>query len=85
VGCVDVDGDGRTELVGLNVTASDDTTVRWSRTVIERDGVQAANGAQDTGTFRRPADDAAIELLFGVSCGEQTLTADGLLQPQPPA
>jgi len=82
VGCADVDGDGRRDLVGLNITASDDTTVDWSRTIIERDGLQASNGATDSGTYTRPADDARIELLNGVSCGELTMDADGIRQPE---
>ena len=82
VGCADADGDGHRDLVGLNITGNDDTTVDWSRTIIERDGLHASNGATDTGTYQRPADDPQIELLSTVSCGDLTIDADGLRQPQ---
>jgi hypothetical protein len=80
VGCRDT-GDGR-QLVGLNITDDDGTVVDWSRTVIERDGLQASNGPTDEGRFRRPADDDAIELLHTVSCGDMTIDEDGIQQPQ---
>ena len=80
IGCRDADG-GR-QLVGLNVTEDDGTTVTWTRTVIERDGVAASNGATDEGTFTHGEDDAAIELLHTVSCGGLTIDADGIRQPQ---
>jgi hypothetical protein len=81
VGCVDADGDGGPDLVGLNITQNDGTTVDWARTIIERDGLQASNGATDTGQYHQPQDAAAIELLNGVSCGEATI-ADGIMQPE---
>jgi hypothetical protein len=80
VGCRDADG-GR-ELVGLNVVDDDGTVVDWTRTVIERDELIASNGATDEGRFERPADDGAIELLHTVSCGDVTMTSDGIQQPQ---
>ncbi|HEY8526474.1 MAG TPA: hypothetical protein VIL48_15985 [Acidimicrobiales bacterium] len=79
IGCRESDG-GR-QLVGLNVVDDDGTTVEWTRTVIERDGLQARNGPTDEGRFERPADDAAIELLHTVSCGDVTITDDGIQQP----
>lgn len=79
IGCRDTD-DGR-QLVGLNVVDDDGTVVDWTRTVIERDGLTASNGATDEGTFERPDDDAAIELLHTVSCGDMTMTDDGIQQP----
>jgi hypothetical protein len=77
VGCVDVDGDGRRDLVGLEVEGSEGDSVGWSRTVVELDGATARNGKTDTGTYERPADDARIDLLSQVTCGKLTL-ADGL-------
>jgi hypothetical protein len=80
VGCVEAGGGRR--LVGLNVTSDDGTTVAWSRTVIELDGLSASNGATDRGTFTHGPDGAAIELLHGVSCGDLTMAADGIQQPE---
>jgi hypothetical protein len=79
IGCRDTD-EGR-QLVGLNVLDDDGTTVSWSRTVIERDGLEAANGATDEGTFTHGDDDAAIDLLHDISCGDLTIDADGIRQP----
>jgi hypothetical protein len=76
VGCVEVDG--ARELVGLDIVADDQTTVEWSRTAVQLDGLEARNGETTTGTFTRPADDAAIELLTSVTCGEVTMADDGL-------
>lgn len=81
VGCRDAD-DGR-RLVGLNVTRDEGDRVDWSRTEIELDGLQASHGPTDTGTFRRPGDDGAIDLLHTVSCGDLTIAADGIRQPEP--
>jgi hypothetical protein len=83
VGCADVDGDGRMELVGLLAGEPDGDTVPWTRTVIELDGLSARNGPSDSGSFTEPDDDAAIALLHTVSCGARTITADGLHEPQP--
>ncbi len=69
-GCIDADGDGRRDLVGLNVIRSDDTVVEWSRTIIDRDGLLATNGATDTGRFDLPADQARVGLLFDFTCGD---------------
>ena len=82
LGCIDADGDGTRDLVGLNITSSDDTTVEWSRTIIEREGLVASNSATDTGTYRRPADDARIAALSTVTCGDLTIDRDGIRQPE---
>lgn len=81
VGCVDADRDGRRDLVGLLRIDERDGVVRWSRTIIRLDGTHAANGARDTGTFTRPRDDAAIELLSTISCGDETI-ADGVTEAE---
>jgi hypothetical protein len=81
VGCVDIDG--RRQLVGLNVEVVGTDTVEWSRTVVELDGRTATVGATDRGTFHRPADDYAIELLSEVTCGDLTMADDGLSTPTP--
>jgi hypothetical protein len=81
VGCIDVDEDGRRELVGLNETTSDDAGVTWTRTVVELDGLNARNGATDQGTFRRPEDQASIDLLHRITCGDLTIDNDALVLP----
>jgi hypothetical protein len=80
VGCVAIDG--RKRLVGLDVTSDRGDTVEWSRTIVELQGATARNGATSSGTFTRPADDHAIDLLHQVTCGQLTMAADGLTAPQ---
>lgn len=81
VGCVDIDG--RRRLVGLNIEGLDDGTVDWSRTVVNLDGRSATVGRTDSGTFDRPDDDYAIDLLSWVTCGDLTMFDDGLTTPTP--
>lgn len=75
VGCVDADGDGRLELVGLSFDRSG-SNVSWRRTIVEIDGTRATNGPVDEGTFVSPQDDAQIALLGDVTCGDNPLTAE---------
>ena len=79
VGCAGPGDDRR--LVGLNIIGDDGTTVRWERTTITRDGLIADEGETESGTFTRPDDDARIELLNGVACGDLTLADDGINEP----
>lgn len=73
VGCVDLDGDGTLDLVGLNLV--DDTV---TRTLIHVDGTVASAGTSD----RVAADtDAARETARAVTCGDRTLSADGVHEP----
>jgi hypothetical protein len=72
VGCVDVDHDGRRDLVGLKGGEAKDGKVAWTRTIVKLDGTQARNGATDGGTYTSPKDDAAIALLHDVTCGDET-------------
>jgi hypothetical protein len=72
VGCIDVDGNGRRELVGLDQKDLGNGKVQWTRTVITLQGTQARNGAKDSGTYTSPADDHAIALLHEVTCGDDT-------------
>lgn len=70
--------DGRQELVGLDTGEPQGDSVPWTSTVVEVRGNQARNGSVSSGTYTRgvPADDAAIERLHGVSCGDaQPITA----------
>jgi hypothetical protein len=70
VGCVDADGDGRRDLVGLDEHDQGNGKVAWTRTIVTLHGTQARNGAKDSGTYTSPADDAQIALLHRVTCGE---------------
>lgn len=72
MGCTDVDGDGRSELVGLHGERHGHE-VEWTRTVVELEGRQARNGAVDGGTFDTRDDADAIELLGRATCGEDPL------------
>jgi hypothetical protein len=70
VGCIDADGDGHRDLVGLLRKDDAGGKVPWTRTIVNLQGVQARNGAADSGTYTSPADDAAIALLSRVTCGD---------------
>jgi len=65
VGCVDVDGDGARDLVGLTLTERPEGGHDYQRTVVEIDGTAASNGATDSGSSDSPPPPA-------VSCGEDT-------------
>jgi hypothetical protein len=75
LGCVDADGDGRRDLVGLLRIASEGAEVRWRRTIVQLYGQQARNGAVTEGSYSSPKDDAAIGLLSKVTCGDQDWSA----------
>jgi hypothetical protein len=80
VGCATIDDEQ--QLVGLNVTTDSNDTVEWSSTVVTVNDTAAVNGVITTGTFTRPRDNAAIELLHTVACGDQTITNDGIAASQ---
>jgi len=69
-------------LTGLGVKSDDGTTVKWTRTEIVLDGLHARNGSTQSGTFTRPRDAHAIELLHTLSCGTRTITANGITVPE---
>jgi hypothetical protein len=75
VGCVDADGDGTTDLVGLKYESEPNGAGTISRAIVELDGPQARNGATDTVPVTRAseADEAQT-----VSCGDVTLADDGV-------
>lgn len=81
VGCVDIAG--RRELVGLNIEHRRGDTVVWSRTIVHLDGHEATVGATERGTFTRPGDDHAIDLLSQITCGRLTMTGDAIAEPHP--
>jgi hypothetical protein len=82
VGCIDADGDGTRDLVGLLAESADPSTTHITRTVIELDGARASNGPSDELTARSPQDDAEIESARTVSCGDLTLDANGVHEPE---
>jgi hypothetical protein len=81
MGCVDADGDGKRDLVGLKAGEREGDEVPWTRTIVTLQGDQARNGPTSTGTYTSPKDDQAIALLSRITCGEDTfanpLTAEG--------
>jgi hypothetical protein len=81
MGCVDADGDGRRDLVGLKAGEREGDQVPWTRTIVTLSANQARNGATSSGTYTSPKDDAAIELLSRITCGDDDfanpLSGDG--------
>ncbi len=75
VGCLDLDGDGTLDLVGLNLV---DDVVR--RTAIDLTGTVAAAGVSDEVTLA-PGDEAARETAHALTCGDRTAGADGVHEP----
>jgi len=75
VGCVDANGDGTTDLVGLKFVAEPQGAGTIQRTIVQLDGPNARNGATDTVPVTRAsmADEAR-----SVSCGDLTLAANGV-------
>jgi hypothetical protein len=82
VGCIDADGDGRRDLVGLLAESVDPSTTHITRTIIELDGARASNGPSDELVAHRPEDDAQAESARSVTCGDRTLDADGVHEPR---
>jgi len=78
VGCVDLDRDGRRDLVGLLAESADPPTTRIKRTIVKLDGDHASNGTSDELTAHSPADDAEIESARSVTCGDLTLDGNGV-------
>jgi hypothetical protein len=79
VGCVDLDEDGTRDMVGLLAEPGEGGSTRITRTIIELDGDQAANGEEDVTTS---SDQATIDLAMTVSCGDLTITGDGAHEPE---
>jgi hypothetical protein len=75
VGCVDADGDGTTDLVGLKLNTEGDGPGTITRTIIELDGPNARNGAADTVPVTRAsmADEAR-----SITCGDLSMTENGV-------
>ena len=75
VGCVDVDGDGTRELVGLKFVPEANGAGTIERTIIELKGSQARNGPTDTVPVTRASE---AEEAQSVSCGDVRLSEDGV-------
>jgi hypothetical protein len=75
VGCVDADGDGTTDLVGLKYEPETNGTGSIKRTIIELNGPQARNGATDTVPVTRASEADEAQM---VGCGDVTLANDGV-------
>ncbi|MCU1616555.1 MAG: uncharacterized protein JWO98_4095 [Frankiales bacterium] len=75
VGCVDANGDGARDLVGLKLIPEPQGAGSIQRTIVVLNGAQARNGASDAVPVTRAslADEAR-----SVSCGDLTLTANGV-------
>jgi hypothetical protein len=75
VGCVDANGDGTTDLVGLKYVPENQGTGTIKRTIVTLKGPNARNGATDTVPVTRAslADEAQM-----VGCGDLTLAANGV-------
>lgn len=75
VGCIDANGDGVRDLVGLNVVrnaAGQPGTI--TRTVVTLQGVSAANGQ----TYTVPVTPEALASASTVSCGDATVDSAGV-------
>jgi hypothetical protein len=75
VGCVDVNGDGTRDLVGLKLITEAQGEGSIQRTIVVLHGAQARNGASDT----VPATNASLaDEARSVTCGDLTLSANGV-------
>jgi hypothetical protein len=75
VGCVDANGDGTTDLVGLEYAAEPQGAGTIARTVVRLQGPQARNGATDTVPVTRAS---MIDEARSVTCGDRSMQADGV-------
>jgi hypothetical protein len=75
VGCVDANGDGTTDLVGLKFEPESNGAGTIKRTIVELNGPQARNGATDTVPVTRASEADEAQM---VSCGGVTLAQDGV-------
>jgi hypothetical protein len=79
IGCLDLDHDGRRDLVGLNaIVGADGQVHRITRTAIDLHDAHAANGAHDELRVDPAKDRAAIRTAQAVTCGDLTRADDGV-------
>jgi hypothetical protein len=75
VGCVDANGDGTTDLVGLKYVPESQGQGTIRRTIVTLNGPNARNGATDT----VPASNANLAAeAQSVTCGDQSLKENGV-------
>ena len=75
VGCVDANGDGTTDLVGLKYVPEPQGAGTIQRTIVRLTGPQARNGATDTVVVTRAS---MVDEAHSVTCGDRTMAADGV-------
>jgi hypothetical protein len=75
VGCVDADGDGTTDLVGLEYVPEPQGAGTIQRTIVVLTGPQARNGATDTVPVTRAS---MVDEAHSVTCGDLTMAANGV-------
>lgn len=75
VGCVDANGDGTTDLVGLKYVPASNGEGTIQRTIVTLNGPNARNGATDTVTATNAN---MVDEAHSVSCGDQSLAANGV-------
>lgn len=71
VGCVDNDGDGKLDLVGIHWQHQGDA-YRWERTTVRIEGRRGVNGNKTSGTFAK-SDERARDASSSATCGDKTL------------
>jgi hypothetical protein len=79
IGCIQTEQGRR--LAGLLATDRTATQVSWTSTVINLNGLEATNGAQQSGTYALPAENAKADLLDQITCGDLTMAANGVTEP----
>ena len=80
IGCVQTAAGQR--LVGLDEAITPNgKVVDWSRTIIVLNGLHAHNGARTSGVYNLPADQARVNLLTDITCGDLTIHGNGVSLP----
>lgn len=75
VGCVDANGDGTTDLVGLKLNKETNGEATITRTIIELTGPNARNGASDSVVATRAS---MQEEAQSITCGDLSMQANGV-------
>lgn len=75
VGCVDANGDGTTDLVGLKYVPEPQGEGTIQRTIVTLNGPNARNGASDSVTATNAT---MIDEAHSVTCGDRSMTQNGV-------